>query len=104
MTALRVFLVAGEHSGDALGAGLMDGLSRTHDGVITYAGVGGEAMAERGFDSLFPLSDVAVMGLLSILPRLPRITRRVYRTVDAALAFDPDIVVIIDSPEFTHPI
>ena len=104
MTALRVFLVAGEHSGDALGAGLMDGLSRTHEGAITYAGVGGEAMAERGLESLFPLSDVAVMGPLSILPRLPRITRRVYRTVDAALAFDPDIVVIIDSPEFTHPI
>ncbi len=61
-------------------------------------------MAHEGFASLFPIEDVAVMGPLSILPRLPRIMRRVYQTVDAALAFAPDAVVIIDSPEFTHPI
>ena len=69
-----------------------------------YAGVGGEHMAERGLQSIFPLSEVAVMGPLSILPRLPTLISRVYQTVDAALRFDPDVVVIIDSPEFTHPI
>jgi lipid-A-disaccharide synthase len=61
-------------------------------------------MAREGFVSLFPIEDVAVMGPMSILPRLPRIVRRVYQTVDAALAAAPDAVVIIDSPEFTHPI
>ena len=61
-------------------------------------------MAHEGFRSLFPIEDVAVMGPLSILPKLPRILRRVYQTVDAAVAFAPDVVVIIDSPEFTHPI
>lgn len=71
---------------------------------VRYLGVGGEAMQAQGLVSQFPLEDVAVMGLASILPKLPRIVRRVYRTVAAAVAAQPDIVVIIDSPEFTHPI
>jgi lipid-A-disaccharide synthase len=101
---LRLFLVAGEHSGDALGGKLIAALKQRYDGTLTLAGVGGEEMAHEGFASLFPIEDVAVMGPMSILPRLPRIMRRVYQTVDAALAFNPDAVVIIDSPEFTHPI
>jgi lipid-A-disaccharide synthase len=101
---LRLFLVAGEHSGDALGGKLIAALKQRYDGTLTLAGVGGEEMAHEGFVSLFPIEDVAVMGPMSILPRLPRIMRRVYQTVDAALAFNPDAVVIIDSPEFTHPI
>lgn len=102
---LRVALIAGEHSGDALGGKLMEALNRARGpGGIVYAGVGGEHMAAHGMKSIFPLEDVAVMGPLSILPRLPRIVRRVYAAVDAVLAFAPDIVVIIDSPEFTHPI
>jgi lipid-A-disaccharide synthase len=101
---LKIFLVAGEHSGDALGAKLMAALKTRHGGPIEFAGVGGEEMAHEGFHSLFPIEDVAVMGPLSILPKLPRIVRRVYQTVDAALAFSPDVVVIVDSPEFTHPI
>ncbi len=101
---LRLFLVAGEHSGDALGGKLIAALKQRYDNTLTLAGVGGEDMAHEGFASLFPIEDVAVMGPMSILPRLPRIMRRVYQTVDAALAFKPDAVVIIDSPEFTHPI
>lgn len=101
---LKVFLVAGEHSGDALGAKLIGALKQRYGGRIAFAGVGGEDMVREGFTSLFPIEDVAVMGPMSILPRLPRILRRVYQTVDAALAFAPDAVVIIDSPEFTHPI
>ncbi|SFV33545.1 lipid-A-disaccharide synthase [Hyphomicrobium facile] len=101
---LKIFLVAGEHSGDALGAKLIGALEKQHSGPIDFSGVGGEEMAEQGVRSLFPIEDVAVMGPLSILPKLPRILRRVYQTVDAAVAFAPDVVVIIDSPEFTHPI
>lgn len=101
---LRIFLVAGEHSGDALGGKLMSALSARCKGRIHYLGVGGENMERAGLASQFPLSDVAVMGPLSILPRLPRIVSRVYRTVDAAVAAEPDAVVIIDAPEFTHPI
>lgn len=101
---LKIFLVAGEHSGDALGAKLIKALTKLHAGPISFSGVGGEEMAHEGFHSLFPIEDVAVMGPMSILPKLPRILRRVYQTVDAAVAFAPDVVVIIDSPEFTHPI
>lgn len=101
---LRIFLVAGEHSGDALGGKLMSTLSARCKGRIHYLGVGGEQMEQAGLASQFPLSDVAVMGPLSILPRLPRIISRVHRTVDAAVAAEPDAVVIIDAPEFTHPI
>lgn len=99
-----IFIVAGEHSGDALGAPLMAALNRRLAGRVRYLGVGGEQMERHGLISQFPLSDVAVMGPLSILPRLPRLVRRVYRTVDACIAAEPDAVVIIDSPEFTHAI
>lgn len=102
---VRVFLVAGEHSGDALGGKLIAALREKLGNRLTLAGVGGHDMeTDKGFISDFPLSDVAVMGPLSILRHLPRIVRRVYATVDRAIAFEPDVVVIIDSPEFTHPI
>ncbi len=100
----RIFLVAGEHSGDLLGAALMASLARELDEPPVFQGVGGALMEKEGLHSLFPLADVAVMGLGAILPRLPVIVRRVYQAVEAAVRFRPDIVVIIDSPEFTHPI
>lgn len=101
---LTVFIVAGEHSGDALGADLMAELNARLGDRVRYLGVGGPGMAQQGLISQFPLSDVAVMGPVNILKALPRITRRVYRTVDAVVSAEPDILVIIDSPEFTHPI
>jgi lipid-A-disaccharide synthase len=100
----RFFVVVGEHSGDALGAKLMAELNRRLRGRVRYLGVGGEHMQQEGLTSQFPLDEVAVMGPMSILPRLPRIVRRVYGTVHAAIAAEPDAVIIIDSPEFTHPI
>ena len=100
----RLFVVAGEHSGDALGGKLMEVLNQRLTGRVRYLGVGGENMARQGLVSQFPLEDVAVMGPMSILPRLPRIVKRIYQTVDAAVSAEPDAVIIIDSPEFTHPI
>jgi len=101
---LTLVLVAGEHSGDALGAKLMAAIRARRQGRVRFLGVGGALMEAEGLVSHFPLSDVAVMGPLSILARLPRIVRRVYQTVDATLATQPDALIIIDSPEFTHPI
>ena len=101
---LRLFMVAGEHSGDALGGRLMAAINRSRRSRVRYLGVGGPAMQAQGLVSQFPLSDVAVMGPLAILGRLPRLIARVRQTVDAAIAAEPDAVVIIDSPEFTHPI
>ena len=101
---LRIVLIAGEHSGDALGEKLIQALNEITDGTIQFSGVGGDGMERQGFVSLFPLHEVAVMGPLSILKHLPRLIRRVHQTVAAAIAADPDVVVIIDAPEFTHPI
>lgn len=69
-----------------------------------YIGVGGESMNSAGLESIFAMSEVAVMGPLAIAKRLPSLVRRVYETVDALVAAEPDILVIVDSPEFTHPV
>ena len=100
----RIFIVAGEHSGDQLGGKLMAALKEKTDNPIVFTGVGGEAMAAEGMHSIFPLADIAVMGPLAILARLPKLVRRVYQAVDAGLKAEPDAVIIVDSPEFTHPI
>ena len=100
----HIVLIAGEHSGDNLGARLMPALRALHSQTIEFSGVGGEMMEGEGLRSLFPLKDVTVMGPLDILKRLPQLIRRVHQTVDATVAAKPDAVVIIDSPEFTHPI
>lgn len=100
----RIFIVAGEHSGDLLGGKLMAALKAKTDIPIIFSGVGGETMEAQGLRSIFPLADIAVMGPLAILARLPKLVRRVYQTVDAGLNADPDCVVVIDSPEFTHPV
>jgi lipid-A-disaccharide synthase len=103
--ALHVWLVAGEESGDQLGASLMRGLkARVGEGALRFSGVGGHAMEGEGLKSLFPLADVAVMGFTAILARFPTLYKRVHATVDAAVAANPDILVIIDSPEFTHQV
>ncbi len=98
----RIFLVAGETSGDHLGADLMTALGRRHAGAIEFCGVGGPAMAAAGLTSLFPMSDIAVMGLWPVLERLPLILRRIRETADAAIAARPDLLVLIDSPDFCH--
>src|SRR5258708_2604827 len=68
---LRLFMVAGEHSGDALGAKLMAALNERRRGRIRYVGVGGPLMAQHGLVSQFPMQDVAVMGVGAIVARLP---------------------------------
>ena len=102
--AVKLFIVAGEHSGDALGEKLMAALHHLTHGHVQITGVGGEGMEARGLHSIFPIHEVAVMGPLSILMHLPRLIRRVHDTVAAAIAAEPDAVIIIDAPEFTHPI
>jgi lipid-A-disaccharide synthase len=104
-TPKRLFVVSGEHSGDALGGKLIGALRALGgDGITCVGGVGDAHMRAEGVPSLYPLSDVAVMGPIAILKALPRIRARVLETVEAIVAAKPDALVIIDSPEFTHPI
>jgi lipid-A-disaccharide synthase len=99
---LRLFLVVGEHSGDQLGFKLMRALREATDGPIAFSGVGGEAMAAEGLQSLFPLADIAVMGILPVIAKLPTLLARIKQTAQAVVAARPDALVIIDSPDFTH--
>lgn len=101
---LTIMLVVGEPSGDQLGAQLMVGLKTLSGSAVCIVGVGGSAMAEQGLQSLFPLDATAVMGLREVVPRIPTILRRVREAADYALKVRPDLVVLIDSPDFTHRI
>ena len=100
--APHIFLVAGEESGDRLGAALIVALKRATQGRASFSAVGGMHMAEEGVPSLFPLGDVAIMGFAAIPASLPKILRRIREAADAVIAAKPDVLVIIDSPEFTH--
>lgn len=98
----RIALVAAEESGDRLGAALMDALQDRLLGDVTFSGVGGREMARRGLQSPFPIDELAIVGFASIPRRLPQILRRIRQTATAIIAEKPDILVIIDSPDFTH--
>ena len=98
----RIMLVAGEPSGDALGGELMHALKDMTGGKVSFSGVGGTRMEEQGLSSLFPMTDISVMGPREVVPRLPLILRRIRQTADYAITHKPDVMVIIDSPDFTH--
>jgi lipid-A-disaccharide synthase len=98
----HVFLVAGEESGDRLGAALISAVRARTEGEAHFSCVGGAHMAAEGVPSLFPLGDLAIVGFTSIPARLPKILRRIREAADAVIAAKPDVLVIIDSPEFTH--
>ncbi|MEO0546396.1 MAG: lipid-A-disaccharide synthase [Pseudomonadota bacterium] len=104
MSALKVYFVVGEASGDALGADLLKALERDGEGPVNAMGLAGPKLQKKGVKSLFNIEDVSVMGIGAVLARLPKIVRHVYRTVDDIVAKNPDVVVLIDSPDFVQPI
>lgn len=99
---LRLFVIAGEESGDRLGGALMAAVKALAPGPVAFRGIGGRAMAEQGLKTLFPLHDIAVNGFSAILGQVPQILRRIREAADAVIASEPDLLVIIDSPDFTH--
>ncbi len=96
-----IYLVAGEPSGDLLGARLMTALSELTGGRVRFAGVGGPNMSAKGLKSLFPIDELAVMGIVEILPHAFKIYRRIRQTRAAILRDKPAVLVTIDSPSFT---
>ena len=98
----RIFLIATEESGDRLGAALMKVLRERLGDAVEFEGVGGRAMAKEGLATLFPIEELSIVGLAAVVAQLPKILRLIRRTTEAALAAAPDVLVIIDSPDFTH--
>jgi len=98
----KVFMIAGEPSGDVLGARLMAALRDLTGGNIEVCGVGGEMMREQGLESLFPMEELSIMGITEILPHLPGLLRRIKETAAAVDSTAPDALVTIDSPDFTR--
>jgi lipid-A-disaccharide synthase len=100
--ARRIFLVATEESGDRLGANLMKVLRQRLGGAVVFEGVGGQSMAREGLTSRFPIEELSIIGLAAVAKQLPMILRRIRETAAAVTQASPDILVIIDSPDFTH--
>lgn len=99
MGALTLFLIAGEPSGDRLGAALMAGLKTLHPGV-SFEGVGGPLMQAEGLASLFPMEELSVMGIAEVLPKYLHLKRRIRESAAAALQGGADALITIDSPDF----
>lgn len=99
---LKIAVIAGEVSGDLLGADLIVALKERHGGPIELVGVGGDALERQGLNSLFDFSELSVMGLTQVLSRLPRFIRLIGLTAKSIIAEKPDLLMIVDSPDFTH--
>ncbi len=96
---MKLFLIAGEASGDALGAALMAGL-RTLVPEVEFHGVGGPKMASEGLHSLFPMEELSVMGLVEVLPKYFHLKRRITETAEAVARLRPEALITVDSPDF----
>ena len=93
-------MIAGEDSGDKLGSSVMDGLRETLDEAPNFLGIGGTEMESRGLTSIFPMSELSVMGFIEIVSHYKNLKKRLNHTVSAILDAKPDILLTIDSPEF----
>jgi lipid-A-disaccharide synthase len=102
--AVTVFLVAAEESGDRLGAALMRALAARTAGAVRCVGIGGREMAAEGLTTLAPVEPFAFIGLGGLVRHLPHLIRVMRATAKAVVATRPDVLVIIDSPDFTHRI
>ncbi|MEO0328803.1 MAG: lipid-A-disaccharide synthase [Pseudomonadota bacterium] len=99
--SLKIYFVVGEESGDALGASLLDTFQQMNESVSAF-GLAGERMKARGMQSLFDISDISVMGISAVAVQLPKLLSRINRTITDIEAVKPDILLLIDSPEFSY--
>ena len=95
---LKLFLIAGEPSGDRLGAALMAGLKELTE--VEFHGIGGPAMEAEGLKSIFPMAELSIMGLVEVLPKYFHLKRRIAEAAAAAIALAPAAMITIDSPDF----
>ncbi|NVK18118.1 MAG: lipid-A-disaccharide synthase [Methylocystaceae bacterium] len=97
----RVYIIAGEPSGDLLGARLMKAMKAQCSENIEFLGIGGPNMYAEGLTSLFPMNELSIMGLAEIIPHIPKILKRIKQTVEDVEKQKPDCLITIDAPGFT---
>ena len=97
---MKIFIIAGEDSGDKLGSAIIDGLNNILDTPPIYVGIGGNGMKSRGLKSIFPMSDLSVMGFIEIFLQYKNLKERINQTIVSILDEKPDILLTIDAPEF----
>lgn len=97
-----IYLIATEESGDRLGSALMKVLRQRLGDDVRFEGVGGSSMAREGLQSLFPIEELSIIGLAAVVRKLPSILKLITRATKDVLRARPDVLVIIDSPDFTH--
>lgn len=100
MHNIKIYIIAGEASGDILGAKLMDALRNLSTDYIDFYGIGGDRMIGHGLASLFPMADISLMGFSEVVPHIPRVLKRIEHTVEHIQKVRPDVVITIDSPGF----
>lgn len=100
MKKYKILIIAGEASGDNLGAKLMKALKSSNKAEFEFAGLGCKRMLEQGLKSCFPMKDISIMGFFEVLPRIPKVLLRIRQLVKFTKKFDPDIVITIDSYGF----
>ena len=97
---MKIFIIAGEDSGDKLGSAIIDSLREKLDNPPSFVGIGGTEMINRGLNSIFLMSELSVMGFVEIAYNYKNLKKRLDQTVSAILDEKPDILLTIDSPEF----
>lgn len=102
MTARKIAIIAGEHSGDLLAAGLVRELNSRTEQPVALIGVGGPALQAQGLNSFFDFSELSLMGFTAVLSKLPKLIWRIHQTARAIIDAKPDCLIIVDSPDFTH--
>lgn len=97
---MKIFIIAGEDSGDKLGSAIIDGLREVTDVPPKFVGIGGNGMIGRGLESIFPMSELSVMGFVEIASKYKSLKKRLNQTISSILDEKPDILLTIDAPEF----
>ena len=104
-TRKKIFIIAGESSGDLLGSRIMGALQHNNKDVkIDFVGIGGEKMKKHGLNSIFPMSDLSLMGFFEILPKVFHLLKRIKQTIKTIIDEKPDLILTIDSPDFSFKV
>ena len=98
---MKIVVITGEESGDHLGASLLIALEKIYDQKLDVYGIGGRALEERGLKKFYDISEINVMGIVEVIPKIFHIKKIINNTVNKILEINPDIVLTIDSPDFT---